>query len=335
MRSLERRERCLTVVASKCRHGLFSARHVDYMARRRQSNSDSLLELSAKIVLLFLGLIVFAIGPTRRQAIITQGTNILLLVLGIVALAFLGWLLFKILLPFLERRPEPEIRVLNYPPESVPSIQDVVAPYEPKEPDQVATPCAVDQPELNSHEPETTMTGDITEQLRAIDWFQFEKIVALIYRKLGNEVERRGGAKPDGGIDLLLRRDGATLGVQCKHWKTWKVGVKAVREFLGALTAAGLRDGVFVSLGEFTTDAAGFANQHGIRLVGPRDLANMMEQNGMRGDPEFLAALADTRKYCPKCERELVLRTAKKGANAGQQFWGCCAYPKCNYILRT
>ena len=139
----------------------------------------------------------------------------------------------------------------------------------------------------------------------------------------------------DGGLDLLLRRNGTTLGVQCKHWKTWKVGVKAVREFLGALTVAGLQEGVFVSLGDFTPEAARLASRHGIRLVDARDLAELVKRAGVWSDPEFCEALSDPRKYCPKCERELVLRTATKGANAGQQFSGCSTYPQCNYILRT
>ncbi len=32
---------------------------------------------------------------------------------------------------------------------------------------------------------------------------------------------------------------------------------------------------------------------------------------------------------CPKCGAEMVLRTAKRGANAGNQFWGCSNYPRC------
>ena len=35
---------------------------------------------------------------------------------------------------------------------------------------------------------------------------------------------------------------------------------------------------------------------------------------------------------CPKCGSKLVLRTAKKGENAGNQFYGCCAFPKCRYV---
>ena len=36
---------------------------------------------------------------------------------------------------------------------------------------------------------------------------------------------------------------------------------------------------------------------------------------------------------CPKCGSELVLRTARNGANAGQNFYGCSGFPKCRYIL--
>jgi len=35
---------------------------------------------------------------------------------------------------------------------------------------------------------------------------------------------------------------------------------------------------------------------------------------------------------CPRCGSALVLRTAKKGDNAGNQFYGCSAFPKCRYI---
>ena len=35
---------------------------------------------------------------------------------------------------------------------------------------------------------------------------------------------------------------------------------------------------------------------------------------------------------CPRCNGNLVLRTATRGANAGNQFYGCSNYPKCKYI---
>ncbi len=34
---------------------------------------------------------------------------------------------------------------------------------------------------------------------------------------------------------------------------------------------------------------------------------------------------------CPRCGSELVLRTAKKGENPGNQFYGCSSFPKCRF----
>lgn len=35
---------------------------------------------------------------------------------------------------------------------------------------------------------------------------------------------------------------------------------------------------------------------------------------------------------CPKCSSKMVKRTARKGKNAGNAFWGCSTYPKCRHI---
>jgi len=32
---------------------------------------------------------------------------------------------------------------------------------------------------------------------------------------------------------------------------------------------------------------------------------------------------------CPRCGSEMIRRTAQKGANVGQDFWGCPGYPRC------
>lgn len=173
----------------------------------------------------------------------------------------------------------------------------------------------------------------LVPRLRAIDWFQFEKIVALAYQKHGYTISRRGGAHPDGGIDLTIRKDGETKAVQCKHWKTWKVGVKDVREFLGALTDAGISKGVFISLRGSTYAAQALASKHGIEMLNEAALATLLEKVDARFDPQMLAILEDQRKYCPRCEQEMVLRPARQGPNAGQKFWGCSTYPRCHFTM--
>lgn len=36
-----------------------------------------------------------------------------------------------------------------------------------------------------------------------------------------------------------------------------------------------------------------------------------------------------TKPLCPNCQNDMILRTAKKGSRAGQQFWGCSYFPNC------
>ena len=37
--------------------------------------------------------------------------------------------------------------------------------------------------------------------------------------------------------------------------------------------------------------------------------------------------------FCPNCGSRMVLRTAQRGSNVGQQFYGCPNYPKCQKII--
>lgn len=41
------------------------------------------------------------------------------------------------------------------------------------------------------------------------------------------------------------------------------------------------------------------------------------------------ASGAERGPACPQCDRPMALRTARKGPNAGRQFWGCSGYPEC------
>jgi restriction system protein len=165
-------------------------------------------------------------------------------------------------------------------------------------------------------QPRSQTAPELIEHLRSIDWFQFEQLVALAYRKQGCAVSRRGGANPDSGIDLVLEKDGTRTAVQCRHWKTWNVGVKAVREFLGALTDAGIQRGLFITLGGCTGDAKRLVDKHGIEVVNEAGLARMLEATDARFDRAALEILPDTRKLCPQCERKMVPRTASVRSGA-------------------
>ena len=62
------------------------------------------------------------------------------------------------------------------------------------------------------------------------------------------------------------------------------------------------------------------------------------EENVLKETDENVAEAVemDTKELqthkCPRCGGNLVLRTASRGVNAGNQFWGCENFPKCRYI---
>jgi len=184
------------------------------------------------------------------------------------------------------------------------------------------------------------MDVDLSEQqliaqIKAIDWFQFEKLVGLLFEEAGYSVEHVGGAKADGGVDLIVSKPPNDRGVvQCKHWRNWKVPVKDIRELVGAMSAIGVDQGVCVTLRGYTEDAWSLAKQQGIYLYEENHLVEMLKNSRGETIPRLAQFLSDPEKYCPKCECEMVLRTAKKGANAGKKFWGCSAYPKCRSIIQ-
>lgn len=50
--------------------------------------------------------------------------------------------------------------------------------------------------------------------------------------------------------------------------------------------------------------------------------------------PITASTTSQSQKQCPKCGGTMVLRTARKGQNAGNQFWGCTTYPACRGVMK-
>ena len=49
--------------------------------------------------------------------------------------------------------------------------------------------------------------------------------------------------------------------------------------------------------------------------------------------PPTLAVFSDE-PLCPKCGERMVLRKARKGKNAGSEFWGCPRFPECSGVRK-
>jgi four helix bundle suffix protein len=59
--------------------------------------------------------------------------------------------------------------------------------------------------------------------------------------------------------------------------------------------------------------------------------ARLQERQRQQADPTDQSERTDRseKKPCPRCGKPMTLRTARKGTNSGQQFWGCSGYPDC------
>ncbi len=179
------------------------------------------------------------------------------------------------------------------------------------------------------------------EKLRETGWKDFEYQIAEMFRREGYAVDYSLGRGADGGVDIVLRQADRKVLVQCKQWKVFSIGAPVIREMFGLMTAEQADEAIIVTTGKFTRDAQEFAAGKPIRLIaGPQLLALMQSVKGSTlasgaatdspvpsgALPKELARDAIT---CPLCGKPMVQRLAKRGSNAGNQFWGCSTFPAC------
>lgn len=177
--------------------------------------------------------------------------------------------------------------------------------------------------------------------LRTLSWKEFEWMVGEAYRRQGYSVEEQLGGGADGGIDLTIRKSGGTWLVQCKQWKVQAVSVKVVREMFGLVNHHQSTGAIVITTGNFTRDAHAFAEGKTLELIdGPALLQLVKGVQANRAPVEASLSLAQPESpppassvpSCPQCGGAMVERVARKGANAGNSFWGCKIYPACRGV---
>jgi len=105
------------------------------------------------------------------------------------------------------------------------------------------------------------------DSLRHMDWRQFEQLAGEAFRRQGYNIVETGLGGADGGIDLILRKNGQITLVQCKQWQNRQVGVTVVREMYGLLMHHKAAAVKIVALGDYTNDARRFAQGKPIELI--------------------------------------------------------------------
>lgn len=175
------------------------------------------------------------------------------------------------------------------------------------------------------------------ESIRSLSWKEFEELVAEAYRRNGYKVIENWDVGPDGGIDVVLKKDGNVYLVQCKQWRSQKIGVRIVREMFGIMTAHNATGVIVITSGMFTQEAKNFASGKPIDLVEGNQLSLLIQniQKNTRGTRSRIkedVLPMEKPRVCPECGSDLVVRVAKRGKHAGNKFWGCSNYPTCRVI---
>ena len=110
----------------------------------------------------------------------------------------------------------------------------------------------------------------------SLDGHAFERAVAAVYTSLGYEaaVSREGG---DGGIDIVLKKNGERIAVQCKAHNN-PVAPAVARDLYGTMVARGYSKGILVSKTGFTKGVYEFIGGKNIELVDLDDILKMQNQ---------------------------------------------------------
>lgn len=128
-----------------------------------------------------------------------------------------------------------------------------------------------------------SLSDNLMQEILKMEWYDFEKLVVLLLKKMGYGEPTTTKKTGDGGIDGLVKADKFgfdTIYVQAKLWKPEStVSRPEIQKFLGALAGQGASKGFFITTAKFSDEAIQFAQRHlqqKIVLVDGNTLTNLM-----------------------------------------------------------
>jgi very-short-patch-repair endonuclease len=80
--------------------------------------------------------------------------------------------------------------------------------------------------------------------------------------------------------------------------------------------------------------ALGFASKSATRREEAPLVHDSAAATAAKPSTILVPEINSTPSACPKCDKPLVQRSAKKGKHAGQSFLACSGYPQCRFIIQ-
>jgi hypothetical protein len=294
----------------------------------RHRSEDRRFELGAKGILAIIVLV--SLGAGGLQHFTQVFTGIIELLIAVAVVLILGWL--GITLGVRASKNQPAIDVAAPLPYLASGTKEPASQWiwpdgkgttlrSPETKPKIASLSVNEPMTAQSEKPELWTEAKILEQIRKLDWYQFEKFNVLLLKAEGWHATQVRGEHGDGGKDIVAGKNGHVLYVQCKALSS-PVREKIVRELLGSLAIADGPSGAIHAAGPFSKSAQQLAAAVGIPLYDDHALA-------VRAQKSIPAAalpgiLSELPHLCPKCDSEMASRTGAFGP-----FLGCARYPRC------
>lgn len=129
--------------------------------------------------------------------------------------------------------------------------------------------------------PSKAQVAQAAATVGSMSWPQFAAVLEQAFRRDGYAV-RRGNT---GAFDFELEREGRTMLVAARRWKSARTGLEVLRALQAARDHMQAADALLIGLGEFTDTARPYAVEHRIAVWQAAELAQ-----ALRGLPPPAAA---------------------------------------------
>ena len=175
------------------------------------------------------------------------------------------------------------------------------------------------------------------DYLKELDDGEFDKLIVMIFRQRGYSILEEDSKD---GVDLILKMNGKTTYIQYKHWREYDINAAVLEDFDAVMESESIPHGIVITTGLFTQDAIEYSRGKHLLLINGIDLSQMIEvlatsSNDEEQIEEVEDEMPELEPLCPICSREMIKRTAKKGKNAGNTFWGCSQFPNCRGVISS
>ncbi len=121
------------------------------------------------------------------------------------------------------------------------------------------------------HLPSAARIAEVHSAVAAMPWPAFSNLLEQAFQRDGYVVER--GKKANAAFDFEMVRQGRTMLVCARRWKTARTGHDALRALQAARDAADATDALYIGLGELTEQARAVAAESRIAVWQAAELA--------------------------------------------------------------